>query len=328
MIALSASPVCYVGADISKKTIDLHCPNFQLPAQIANDLKGLRALLAGLAKSRHRFHVICEATGPYGKALVEQLHQAQIPVSVVNPRQVRDFAKSQNKLAKTDKIDAAILADYGQRMSPLPTPKPEPHLVVLDELARRRTQLVQAQAKEKTRLESVTSPKIRKNINDLVEYLGKLITSLESDINDHIQAHPDLKKKAEVLAQVKGIGPTTTLTLIASLPELGKSDKNGITALVGLAPFNQDSGQFRGKRAIRGGRYEVRHALYMAALSSVRHNPILKAFYQSLLLKGKATKIAQVAAMRKLLVYLNSLLKKHFKDEEEQARRSALLAVQ
>jgi len=321
----SVSPVCYVGADIAKDTIELSCLHFTVPPSIKNNPEGLGTLLKCLAKSKQNVHVICEATGHYGKALVEALHQAQIPVSVVNPRQVRDFAKCQNKLAKTDKIDAALLADYGRLMPQAPTPKPEQHLVVLDELAKRRAQLVEVKAKEQTRLKTVTSPKIKKTINDLIKYLDELIDSLNSDIKDHIQAHPDLKKKAEVLGQVEGVGPATTITLLASLPELGKSDKNGITALVGLAPFNRDSGQFRGHRSICGGRYEVRNALYMAALTTVRYNPILKAFYQSLLLKGKAKKVAQVAAMRKLLVYLNSLLKNHYKEE---ALRSAVLAVQ
>jgi transposase len=315
MIAQFASPVCYVGADISKDTIELNCLGFKVPDSVKNNPEGLGALLKCLSKSQQNVHVICEATGHYGSALVQRLHQAGILVSVLNPRLPRDFAKSRNKRAKTDKIDAALLAQYGQRMSPEATPKPEEHQLELDCLVKRRAQLVEARAKEKTILLTVSSPQIKSSINEHIQCLDKLIKELEKKIAAHIESHPDLKKKAATLSQVKGVALQTAATLLATLPELGKVDRTQITSLAGLAPFNQDSGQFHGKRCIAGGRAEVRCALYMAAISASQHNAVLKPVYQDLLKRGKEKKVALVAVMRRLLVHLNSLLKKHFLDE-------------
>jgi len=300
-----------VGVDVSKATLELGCLNLTLPASIPNTPAGFKILLKSISKCITPVHIVCEATGPYHGPLVKFLHQAGIKVSVVNPRLTRDFARARGKLAKTDAIDALLLADYGRTMKPDPTTPPEEHVVLLDELVTRRAQLVEDRARERNRLEQASCPDVAASLRLHIRHLDAQIKKLLKRIAEVVEKHPSLKAKVSLLAQVHGIGTLTASVLLATLPELGTLSKNEVTALAGLAPFNRDSGAFRGKRSIHGGRIGVRCAIYMSALSASRGNPILKAFYQRLRAVGKPHKVALVAVMRKLLIYLNSLLKQH-----------------
>jgi transposase len=303
------TPSVYVGADVSKLTIDLAGLDCVVPASVANHPAGYRTLIKILARSPAPVHVVCEATGPYHKALVAALHQAAILVSVVNPRLPRDFARARGRLAKTDAIDALLLADYGRTMQPAPTPQSDPALSLLDELVTRRAQLVEDRAREKVRLQQTTCAEALASLKLHVRHLDGQIKKLLARIAAVVESTPVLRAKVARLVRVQGVGTLTASALLAALPELGMLSKSEVTALAGLAPFNRDSGAFRGTRSIRGGRADVRLALYMAALSTTRCNPILQAVYQRLRAAGKAHKVALVAVMRKLLVYLNSLLK-------------------
>jgi transposase len=303
-----AQPV-YVGADIAKESIELFCAELAVPPTITNDAAGHRLLLKSLSRPGLPVRVVCEATGPYHKAFVAALHHAQIPVSVVNPRLPRDFARARNRLAKTDAIDAQLLADYGRTMKPALTPVPDAQMVLLDDLVTRRGQLVADRAAERVRLEQTTRPELLASLRLHLRHLDGQIEKLWALITELIQATPALRAKVELLVQVQGVGELTASALLAALPELGTLSPNEVTALAGLAPFNRDSGAFRGTRSIHGGRAEVRTALYMAALCATRANPILKAVYQHLRAKGKAHKVALIAVMRKLLIHLNRILK-------------------
>jgi transposase len=300
----------HLGADVSKATIDLGCPSLTLPVSIPNTPAGFKALLKIVARSPSPVHVVCEATGYHHRAFAAALHAAQVCVSVVNPRLPRDFARARGKLAKTDAIDALLLADYGRTMNPAPTPKPDARMVLLDELVTRRAQLVEDRAREKVRLEQTACAEALVSLKLHVRHLDGQIAKLLARMAEVVAGTPALRAKVARLVEVQGVGTLTASALLATLPELGALSKNEVTALAGLAPFNRDSGAFRGARSIRGGRIEVRHALYMAALSASRFNPILKAVYQRLRAAGKPHKVALVAVMRKLLVYLNSILKK------------------
>jgi transposase len=303
------TPSVHLGADVSKLTIDLGCPQLAVATSIPNDPAGYRTLIKILAKSPAPVHVVCEATGPYHQGFVAALHQAGLLVSVVNPRLPRDFARARGQLAKTDAIDALLLADYGRTMRPAPTPKPEASSVLLDDLVTRRAQLVEDRARAKVRLEQTSCAQVLASLKLHLRHLDGQIEKLLARIAEVVESAPALRAKVARLVQVRGVGALTASALLAALPELGSLSKNEVAALAGLAPFNRDSGAFRGTRSIRGGRAEVRTALYMAALSATRCNPILKAVYQRLRTAGKPHKVALVAVMRKLLVYLNSLLK-------------------
>lgn len=298
----------YLGADVAKAEIVVAGVGLVQPLTIANTAAGYRALRAGLGDGP--VHVVCEATGPYHRKFVAALHEAGLTVSVVNPRAVRDFARAQNRLAKTDAIDAATLAEFGRCLQPRPTPRPEPVRQELAELVARRGQLVADRAREATRLEGLTLRSVLSGLRRHLRHLDAQIADLEKAIAHLIAATPVLRQAAARLQAVQGVGPATTAVLLADLPELGHGDKNRIAALAGLAPFNRDSGAFRGHRSIRGGRPAVRRALYMAALSAARANPILRAVYQRLRQRGKAHKVALVAVMRKLLLHLHARLQK------------------
>jgi transposase len=299
----------YLGADVSKSTIDLGCPEFAVPASISNDPAGYRTLIKIVTQSPAPVHVVCEATGPYHRGFVTALQQAGVPVSVVNPRLPRDFARARGQLAKTDAIDAFVLADYGTTMRPAPTPPPSAQMVLLDDLVTRRAQLVEDRAREKVRLQQTACAEVIASLKAHVRHLDGQIEKLLARIAAVVEATPALRAKVARLCAVQGVGTLTASALLAALPELGTLSKNAVTSLAGLAPFNRDSGAYRGTRSIRGGRFEVRLALYMAALCAARCNPILKDFYRRLRAAGKAHKVALTAVMRKLLVHLNSLLK-------------------
>jgi transposase len=303
------SPV-YIGADVAKDSIELFAAEFRIPSSIENSPVGFRALIKTLKKCSQEIHLLCEATGPYHKAFTQALHEAGIPLSVINPRQVRDFARAVGRLAKTDKIDARILADYGARMQPKLTPPPSPSAEEMAALAARRQQLVDMRQAEAKRLQQTDHAATQRSIGKMMEFLTKEIDQLNDLLEKAVASCPALTEKVEKLSEVDGVGKLTSVLLLASCPELGSLTKNQAAALSGLAPVCRDSGTMRGSRSISGGRFNMRRAIYMAALSAARTNAILKPFYQRLRAAGKPFKVAITAVMRKLLIALNAIAKK------------------
>ncbi len=296
----------FLGVDVAKPTLAIQFPD-QLWST-PNTAAGHAALLARI-KPLGPVHVICEATGGYERALVRALHQAQVAVSVINPRQVRDFARACGRLAKTDAIDASVLRDYGQKLRPAPAAPPVEGEAEFTELVRARQELVALITDELNRREHARLPALVKLSHARTKQLEKQLAQLDALLDAHVAARAELTAKAERLQQVAGVGRVSALTVLALLPELGRVGDAQASALVGVAPLNHDSGQFRGQRHIHGGRAALRRVLYMAALAAARHNPILKAFYLRLREKGKPAKVALTAVMRKLTVLLNRLLK-------------------
>ena len=300
----------YLGVDVAKRTLAIQFPD-QLWST-ANTAQGHAAFLVRL-KRLGAVHVICEATGGYERALVLSLHQAGVAVSVINPRQVRDFARACGRLAKTDAIDASVLRDYGEKLQPSADAPPLQGAAEFAELVRARQEVVALITDEINRREHARLPALVKLSHARQKQLEKQLAELDRLIDAHITTHAELTAKAERLQQVAGVGRVSALTVLALLPELGKIGDAQASALVGVAPLNHDSGQFRGQRHIHGGRAAVRRVLYMAALAAIRHNHILKAFYLRLREKGKPAKVALTAVMRKLTVLMNRLLKNpHF----------------
>jgi transposase len=297
----------FVGIDISKLTLDFDCLPISATQQFANDAVGIAALVALLQNSGVE-RIVIEATGGWEMAVVSALAVAKLPVVVVNPKQVRDFAKAMGHFAKTDKLDAKVLALFGERMKPALRALPDEAQRTLADLLGRRNQLVDMRAQEKTRLATVPAV-AQKNVEQHIAWLDKCIAKLEADLRDRLKKSPVWCHKATLLESVPGVGDVTTFSLLADLPELGTLNRQKISALVGLAPFPDDSGKRKGKRYIRGGRAQVRCALYMATLSAIVHNPPIKAMYERLKKAGKPFKLAMTACMRKLLTILNAMLK-------------------
>jgi len=296
-----------MGIDVSQATLDWSRSDDGRHASVAYDQAQLKGLVQEL-----RAHpvglVVCEATGGLERELVGTLIAAGFPVAVVNPRQVRDFARSNGQLAKTDRLDAAAIAAFGVAVRPrIHVPKDELAQALAEQMTR-RLQLVAMRAEEKNRLDR--APKaVRKNIRKHVEWLDRQIRALDSDIDGTLKASPHWQAKLDLLEGFKGIGPVLRTALFAELPELGHLNRKAIAALVGVAPFPCDSGTMRGKRIIWGGRKVVRDALYMATLVASRYNPTIRAYYQRLLQRGKPKKVALVACMRKLLSICHAILK-------------------
>lgn len=302
------STITYVGLDIAKGSIELH----GLPrgsAQLPNTPAGHRRLINRLCNLPGPFHCILEPTGGYERALVAALHQAGLSLTLVNPRQVRDFARAQGIRAKTDRLDARLLAQFGQTLAPPPTEPPAAELEALQALVRRRDQLEQELRREQCRLEHSAQPQVQASLRRSIRALATETQRLEAAIKEHLDDNDELGGKARRLQAVKGVGARTAVGLLAEMPELGKANRKEIAALAGLAPIPRDSGTFRGRRFIGGGRPLARRRLYMAALVASRHHESLRGFYQRLLRAGKAKKTALVAVMRKLLILLNALLK-------------------
>lgn len=298
----------FVGIDVSKLTLDFDCLPVDAPQQFANDSVGVEALVA-LLKGSGVERIVVEATGGYETAVVSALAVAELPVVVVNPKQVRDFAKAKSHFAKTDKLDAKVLALFGERMKPPLRTFQDAAQRALADVLNRRLQLVMMRAQEKTRLASVPTV-AKKDIELHIAWLDKRIAKLETDLGDRLKKSPVWCHKAELLESVPGVGDVTTFSLLADLPELGTLNRQEISALVGLAPFPDDSGTRKGKRYIRGGRAEIRCVLYMATLSAKTYNPAIKAMFERLTTAGKPFKLAMTACMRKLLTILNAMLKK------------------
>lgn len=252
--------------------------------------------------------IVLESTGGLERPLMTAMLQAGLPVARIQPQRIRYFAKSLGILAKTDRLDAQVLVRYGETARPQPTALPTEQQQQLAGLVARRQQLIEMRVSEENRLS--TMPKdVQTNIQEHLDYLHTAIEQIETEIDELIADAPDMREKRDLMVAVPGVGPVTTSVLLARLPELGQLNRKQIVALVGLAPFNKDSGGKSGKRTIYGGRKDVRQALYMATLSATRFNPVIKAFYRRLIDAGKPFKVALVAAMRKLLTILNAILR-------------------
>lgn len=271
--------------------------------------------------------IVVEATGGYERALVAACAAAALPVAVVNPRQVRAFAQALGHTAKTDDIDASVLADFGAKVQPSPRPLADAATQALAALVTRRRQLVDMIAMERQRLaQAPPTGRITRDLRNHIRWLERRVSDVDDEIGTAIQASPLWRVHEDLLRSVPGVGPITARTLLAELPELGTLDRRAIAALVGVAPFNCDSGQHRGHRHIWGGRASVRATLYMAAVSAARHNPLLATFYRRLRTAGKPAKVALVATMRKLITILNAMLKHHASWNTEVASTPALPA--
>ena len=299
--------IVYVGIDVAKAKIDIHLngEDFTL-AQSPAHYEVLRQRLRPLAG---HVHVICEASGGYERELVAYLHSHQILLSLVNPRQVRHLARATGKLAKTDKLDAAMLAEFGARCHPVPTVPPDAAWQQLRHWVDHRQHLVDDLTREKNYSAHLTEPKLRKLALTLQRLLQTQIEAIEDQIKVLLKEQPHLGQLVKRLCAVQGVALITAVNLLASLPELGSLSKRQAAALAGLAPINCDSGQYRGQRHIAAGRHSVRRALYMAAVCASRLNPVLTPFYQHLRARGKSFKVAITATMRKLLIVLNAVAK-------------------
>lgn len=306
----------FAGIDVSKKFLDLGLTGVGKVERFENDESGIARLVAVLARTQPEL-IVMEATGGFEILIAAALREARLPVAVVNARQVRDFAKAIGRLAKTDQLDAMVLAHFAQAVRPAIREGRSEAEQELVELVARRRQLVEMRAQEKARLSMAgkrQKPSLKKNI----DWLDSLIGSLDNELKGCLKASDIWKEKVDLLESVPGIGPVTTLTLLSFLPELGKLNRREIAALAGLAPFNRDSGFQRGYRMIWGGRAEVRSVLYMATLAAVRGHNVIASFYERLIGKGKPAKVALTAAMRKLLTIVNAMMKqnKHWSSSE------------
>ena len=297
----------YVGIDVSKARLDVAVEPQEQFWQADNSRAGIASLVKRLGKLDPTL-IVVEATGGYEANLVEALCSANLPVARVNPGRVRRFAQGLNWLAKTDKIDARLLARFGEKANPRLTILPSEQEKRLVALVKRRKQVLDMLVAEHNRLENA-NPDILPYLANSMDMLQSQLEELDGAIHDHIDQTPDLKKKQEILISVPGVGKVTAATLTSQLPELGSCDRKQIAALVGVAPFAHDSGRKRGKRFIRGGRPSIRSILYMATLSAMRFNPVIRAFYQRLIKSGKHFKVAMVACMRKILTILNAMIR-------------------
>jgi transposase len=297
----------FVGIDVSKAQLDVAIRPTSERASVANDQAGIKALVKWLDKI-HPTLIVLEATGGFERQVTHALVSAELAVVVVNPRQVRDFAKATGQLAKTDRIDADVLAHYAEAVRPQLRPLPDAVTLELRALIARRRQIIEMIGSENNRLAMASKP-VRKRIDAHIRWLEQELERADKDLDRTIQQSPIWRENEELLRSTPSIGPVTSRTLLAELPELGTLDRKQISALVGLAPFNRDSGTLKGRRSIWGGRASVRKSLYMAALVATRRNSVIRDFYKRLTAKGKVFKVALVACMRKLLTILNSMIK-------------------
>jgi transposase len=303
-----SNPELFVGIDVSKATLDVHVRPSGQASQHRNDPDGIAALIARLVPLAPA-GVVLEATGGYEVPLACALAAAGLSVAVVNPRQARDFAKATGRLAKNDKIDAAALAHFAQAIRPEPRPLPDAQARSLDALLARRRQLLDMLTMERNRLGTCADAAVRADLEGHVAYLLERLAGCEKELDFAVKASPAWREKEDLLRSIRGIGPVASRTLLAALPELGRITNKQAAALAGLAPFDDDSGSRRGSRHIRGGRADVRAALYMAALSAAKHNPPLRAFRERLRACGKKAKVILVAVARKLVVLANAVLR-------------------
>ena len=295
----------FIGIDISKEELEIATWQEQTTKQYTNTRKGIKALIAELSNKTITL-IVVEATGGYEYQLVVEMLSAGLPVALVNPTRIRRFAQASGKMAKTDKLDAQVLAHFGQALRPEVRVLKSELEEQLDLRISRRKQLVGMITAEKNRLGTARGSNIE-SIKRHLDWMETELEMLETEMADLLQAHPGYQQRVKNFTSVPGVGTVTALTLVAQMPELGLVNRQQIAALAGVAPLNRDSGRYRGKRRTFGGRSAVRCALYMAALSATRHNPVIKSFYERLLENGKEKKVALTACMRKLLVILNAM---------------------
>lgn len=311
-----------IGVDVSKATLDAHARKTNQSRRFTNNPAGIAELLTW-AKTQAPDRIIFESTGHYQKAAVGALLAEGLPAVVVNARQVRDFAKGLNQFAKTDKIDSSILAHFGEVVITTVRPLDSRETLEFRDLFNRRAQLVRMLATEKNHRHAASgsSPQVLKNIEEHIRYLEKQIQTIEDRMDGIVEKSETFRARNEILQSITGIGPQVARTLLVHLPELGQCTRQQIASLVGLAPFNNDSGQSSHTRRIRGGRGKVRMGLYQAAIAAIRHCPNLRAFYASLKARGKASKVAIVAVARKILVLANALIRTmtHYNPEKQAA---------
>lgn len=304
---MTPSEALYIGIDVSKANLDIDAYPRAHRTRFSNDETGRRQLVNEL-KSLQPKLVVLEATGGLESPIASELAIAGLAVAVINPRQARDFAKAIGVLAKTDQVDALVLARFAEAIKPEVRALKDSEVMALDSALTRRRQLVDMITAESNRYAQAPG-KIAKQIAKHLSWLNKRLEEADDDLDDAIRQSPLWQAKAHLMMSIPGVGRVTATTLLAALPELGQLSRREISALVGVCPFNRDSGGHRGRRVIWGGRASVRAVLYMAALAASRHNPMIKAFYQKLLAAGKMKKVALVACMRKLLVILNAMVK-------------------
>ena len=307
-VSMNASITSYVGIDVSKSSVDACILPSKTFLKLKQDDSGRRDLVSRLPCPGSCL-IAVEATGGYERRLVADLVDAGHRVAVVNPRQVRNFAKGVGILAKTDRIDASVLARFAQDVQPRCLGQTPEKQSELEQLVVRRRQLVTLRTAEKNRMETITAKPVRKSLQQTIDHLNKQIRHLDKEILTLVQSQDDWRDKANVVQSVPGIGPVSGASLVAELPELGQLNRQQIASLVGVAPLNRDSGRFRGQRKIWGGRASVRSVLYMAALTARRHNPLIRTFADRLAAAGKKAKVIITACMRKLLVILNTMVK-------------------
>jgi transposase len=298
----------FVGIDVAKDRLDIHVRPSSESFTVARDGEGLAALVDRLKQIAPAL-VVLEATGGFEITVAAAVGSAGLPLAVVNPRQIRDFARATGKLAKTDSLDAAAIAHFAQAVHPEPRPLPDAQAQELGELVARRRQVIEMMVAERNRGRQLQSKRLKKRIERHLDALQKELTEIENDLDESIRGTPIWRESENLLKSVPGVGNATARTLLADLPELGTLGRKQIAALVGVAPFNRDSGTWRGQRTVWGGRAGVRATLYMAALVASRRNPVIAAFYRHLRSAGKPAKVALTACMRKLLIILNAILR-------------------
>jgi transposase len=315
---------CFIGIDVSKAALDLHARPAGEVLRVTNDADGVAALVARVLRWAPEL-VVLEATGGLEHPVAAALAAAGVSVAVVNPRQARDFAKATGKFAKTDAIDAAVLAHFAEAIRPQARPLPDAKTHELAELLGRRRQLLGMRTAESNRLGTVTAPRVRRSIEAHLAWLAEQLEGLDRDLGEAIRTSPVWRVNDDLLQSIPGVGRVVSRALLAELPELGTLSRERIAALAGVAPVNRDSGTKSGKRSVCGGRSHVRGALYMAALSARRWNPALRAFADRLKEKGKAAKVILVAVARKLLIIANAILRdqKPWQNRSEKALATA-----
>lgn len=298
----------FVGIDVSKAFLDVHVRPTGESFRVAYDDAGLATLIERLTALVGAM-IVLEATGGYEVAVAATLANAGFAVAVVNPRQIRDFARASGQLAKTDTLDARVIALFGESVRPSARPMPDEEARALAEVIGRRRQLVDMLGAEQNRRRLVRAGRVQREVDAHIAWLQEALRRLDDDLATLIRSTPMWRATEDLLRSVPGIGPVTACTLIADLPELGRLDRRRIAALAGLAPFARDSGSFRGRRMIRGGRGHVRCVLYMATVTAIRYNPAIRVFYSRLRASGRPAKVALTAAMRKLLTILNAIVR-------------------
>ncbi|MBK8904022.1 MAG: IS110 family transposase [Anaerolineaceae bacterium] len=296
------------GIDVSKTALDLAQWGQKAVTRFENSAAGIAALVERLLPATAIAAIVVEASGGFEQTMVTELAAVSLPIVVVNPTRIRNFARAKGQLAKTDAIDARLIAAFAEAIRPEVRPLGTEAQQLIKALVTRRRQLIDMQTAEKNR-RATTNPELLPRLQKHLDWLETELAEIEDDLNNWIDQNAQWREKRASLESVPGVGPVTSFTLLAELPELGTLSRQKIAALVGLAPFNRDSGRFRGHRHIFGGRADVRSVLYMAALSGIRYNPVLKAFYNRLIAKGKLPKVALTACMRKLLTILNAIIR-------------------